>query len=358
MCVALAAPIVTLIAQGADITRGPAWVWVAVYAAFLAAFIAATVLSEHPSRALRASVFALQQALAIAAVTLLSGAGGFVSVILVFGAALSVYIVPRWATVLAITANTLAIWWTTLGSSPQEQGLSALFYLAIQILTVVTVATWRRQEEAQRDLQRAHAELAATSALLERSTRTEERLRISRDLHDVAGHQLTALALELEIAAHTADGDARTHVKQARDVAKDLLASVRDTVSQLRADDEPLDEILPRAVVGVSSPAVSLDIAPGLRLDEATTAALVRATQEIVTNAIRHAPSASTLAIRVAPEGDRVVLEGEDDGWAPAHVAPGNGLTGMRERAEELGGSAEFGRAPGGGFRARVEVPA
>ena len=76
--------------------------------------------------------------------------------------------------------------------------------------------------------------------LLEISSRTTERLRIARDLHDLLGHHLTALSLNLEVASHLATGEANEQIEKSKAITKLLLGDVRDVVSRLR-NDEPVD---------------------------------------------------------------------------------------------------------------------
>ncbi|WP_156759481.1 sensor histidine kinase [Microbacterium karelineae] len=360
LCAVLTVPYFVLQAEGHDVALGPVWLWPTVFAAFLLAFVAATILVDHRPRAIAVVVFCVQQALAIASVLLLQGSMGFTAVILVFGAALSCYVLPLWGTAIVVAANVVAIYEHAAPQSIADQVVGAGFYLAIQVVSVLTVRIWRAQERSRSRLAEAHVELSATSALLERSARAEERLRISRDLHDVLGHQLTALALELEIASHRAADPALAHVERARGIAKDLLSDVRRTVSSVRDDDGSLDAVLARVVSGIPRPEVLLSVAPGLSVDGERATALVRATQEVLTNTIRHAPAAENLTIDVSRDAvtGRIVLDAHDDGVAPRDVRPGNGLTGIRERVEALGGRLELERHPGGGLRVRAEVPA
>jgi signal transduction histidine kinase len=102
---------------------------------------------------------------------------------------------------------------------------------------------------------------------------------------------------------------------------------------------------------------VVVDVADSLRITspEATTS-LFRMSQEIVTNAARHA-GATELRLTLRAVGDEAHLEGIDNGTAGDPNLPGNGLTGIRERARLLGGDAEWSAASGGGFRVKVLVP-
>jgi len=358
LCIAVGAPAMVLHARGLDVTYGPSWLWPVTYVAFVASYLSASILTDHPRRAWSISFFLLQEALAVASVLLIHTGLGFVSTILVFSAALSCYVVPRWGSAIIIAVNTVVV---VIGASGlAEQATSGLFYLAVQTVSVGTVMIWIAQERSQRQLAATHVELAATAALLEQSARAEERLRISRDLHDVAGHQLTALALELEITTHHVRGPAEEHVTQAKGIAKDLLENVRGTVSQLRDDRGSLHDALHHAVAGITRPAVTLNVDPDLTVDAERRTALVRAAQEIVTNAIRHADSARRLRIDITRNlaDGSLLLEAHDDGWARRDYTLGNGLRGLRERAEQLGGGAEFSRSPDGGFQVRMAVPA
>jgi signal transduction histidine kinase len=191
---------------------------------------------------------------------------------------------------------------------------------------------------------------------LDEASRTAERLRIARDLHDVIGHQVTALALELEVASHLSEGQAAgQHVSRARRIAKDLLGDLRATVGQLRDEGRPLSETLASIVAPLPEPAVHLDVPATLHLDEQRRTVLVRCVQEIVTNTIRHA-GASNLWIDVTPGGDgSVTLRARDDGRGAPQVRHGNGLTGMRERVELVGG--ELSVTAEDGFRVQARLP-
>ena len=79
--------------------------------------------------------------------------------------------------------------------------------------------------EARKSLAEANAELRMTTELLEISSRTSERLRIARDLHDLLGHHLTALSLNLEVAGHLASGDAKEPIEKSKSIAKHLLGN-------------------------------------------------------------------------------------------------------------------------------------
>jgi signal transduction histidine kinase len=211
---------------------------------------------------------------------------------------------------------------------------------ALQLLLVFTAQALRREAETARALGQANRELRSAQAIIADRVRDAERLRISRELHDAWGHELTALGLQLEIASHvTGPGRANDHVMQAKALARALLAKVRDVVAALRAAARcDLREALEALARSVPTPAVHVDIAPGVRVGPDQAHALVRCAQEAVTNAVRHA-AASNLWLQLTSDGEGVRLVARNDGRArPAASAPGSGLLGMRERVECLGG--------------------
>src|SRR5690606_900519 len=109
-----------------------------------------------------------------------------------------------------------------------------------------------------------------------------------RDLHDGVGHQLTALALELEIAGHRGAGDGAHHVTRARDIAKGLLTEVRDTVSALRDEPQQLADTLRELLGELPGLAVGLEVDVAEPPGQDVALAVGRAVQEIATNTLRH----------------------------------------------------------------------
>lgn len=218
-----------------------------------------------------------------------------------------------------------------------EAMLQVGLYLSLSTLTFMTSYVARRQTEAREELRVVNSELRATQLLLAEGERAGERLRISRELHDVVGHHLTALSLNLEVASHLVTGKALDHVKQAQSVSKQLLADVRQVVSALRGSDTvDLDRTLHELVASAPAPDVHLTLPEPFRIADARRAqVLVRLTQEILTNTMRHA-KARNLWLDFRVDGDEVELVARDDGRGATELKAGNGLTGMRERLEIL----------------------
>jgi signal transduction histidine kinase len=232
--------------------------------------------------------------------------------------------------------------------------------LALQLVLFLTGTAMRREQETGRALAQTNRELRSAQAIIANNVRDAERLRISRELHDAWGHELTALGLQLEIASHvTEPGRANDHVLQAKGLARALLAKVRDVVAALRqAERCDLKEALEALAQSVPTPAIHVAIAPEVRVGPDQAHALMRCAQEAVTNAVKHA-EASNLWLEVTPDGEGVRLLARNDGKAkPAASAPGSGLRGMRERVEQLGGRLAVRKGGDFGFTVDAWLPA
>ena len=197
----------------------------------------------------------------------------------------------------------------------------------------------------------------ATQLLLEASIKQDERLLISRDLHDLLGHQLTALNLQLEVASHVEGARAAEHIHQAREISAQLMDNVRHAVTAIRNN---IDWDIERAFHALS------DNLPGIRIvlkvslqsdisDIRLIEVLFRVTQEALTNVLRHA-NAETCWITVQQHSDNITLQVADDGRSHGAVRPGNGLNGIMERVESLHGQFEYHKDVNG-FSIKVALP-
>ena len=241
-----------------------------------------------------------------------------------------------------------------------ESLLQSLFYVGFAAFVLTTAYVARQQALARDEQRRLNAELRATRALLAESARVNERTRISRELHDLLGHHLTALSLNLEVASHMTEGRAQEHVRQAHTLARLLLTDVREAVSQLRDASGGIDLAAALRPLADHVPAldIALEVESPLAIDDPERAHVVlRCTQEIITNAVRHA-NARQLRIRVWREAGAIVLEAHDDGQGADGLVPGNGLRGMRERIRQCGGTLDIQTRRGDGFRLRLSIPA
>ena len=239
-----------------------------------------------------------------------------------------------------------------------EALMQSLLYAGFSGFVFVTSLVARQQAQAREEQRRLNAELRATRALLAESARVNERTRISRELHDLLGHHLTALSLNLEVAGHLVEGKAQEHVTQAHTLAKLLLSDVREAVSRLR-DGDAID--MSATLLPLADHVAGLDIAmempqPFLLDDPERAHVLLRCTQEIITNAVRHA-QAQQLQLRYQQDGRMVRLQARDNGRGVHAPIAGNGLRGMRERLAAYGGRVDIETAAGRGFALDIHLP-
>lgn len=270
----------------------------------------------------------------------------------------------RWLAA-AIALASCATVLLTAALQVRDERVAMIFMLAAgeaMIMAIVTalVHVALSERRARLALAAAHAELQATQALLGEAVRASERLRLARDLHDMAGHHLTALKLHLDLASRQGGATAPPALATASALAATLLADVRLLVSSERGGcDIDVRLALETLCAGIPAPRIALDIGERLGIDSAAVAhAVFCAVQEAVSNAIRHAGAACmTIALRRDAHGE-LVLDIADDGRGSGGAAEGNGLRGMRERLGELGGSLLAANGAPRGFALSIRLPA
>ena len=293
-------------------------------------------------------------------VSFLSGSG-LGSILMMVAAGVIPWMLPARYGVLWLLVSQLAVapvYYVLLRFPLFEAVMQSLLYGGFSMFIFVTSLVARQQTDAREEQRQLNTELRATRVLLAESARVNERTRISRELHDLLGHHLTALSLNLEVAGHITEGRAQEHVHQAHTLAKLLLTDVREAVSQLR-DSGAIDlaAALRPLTQRVPSLDVHLDVPSPLNVEDPERAhVLLRCTQEIITNAVRHA-GARNLWITVRREAGGVSLEARDDGNGADGIMVGNGLRGMRERLQQCGGELQIETHRGQGFRLRASVP-
>ena len=182
------------------------------------------------------------------------------------------------------------------GYTPGLAVMQAMTYVGYSSFAMVIGLIAMQQAQAREEQRRLNAELRATRALLAESSRMSERVRISRELHDLLGHHLTALSLNLEVAGHLTEGKAQEHVRQSHTLAKLLLTDVREAVNEMRHDGAvDLSGAVRTLAEGVPALDIRLDMPDPLLVEDPEYAhVMLRCAQEIITNAVRHA-GASTL---------------------------------------------------------------
>ncbi|WP_411341105.1 sensor histidine kinase [Sphingopyxis sp. J-6] len=330
-------PVLQKLMTGATMRGAPVSpLWLAPFALFALAVFAAMVLKLRPG--VRWALLCVQL-LAVVTMAVIVPWAGMSTFLLIIAWQVAMTTTPGKA-LAWVAFQTLAI----IGALAQALNPDLCWVIgqafALQLLLVFTAQALRREAQSSRALAEANRELRQANRIVANSVRDAERLRISRELHDAWGHELTALGLQLEIASHvTEPGRATDHVRQAKALAAALLTKVRDVVATLReADRGDLKEALEALAQSVPAPTVHVDFAPDVHVDPDQAHALIRCAQEAITNAVRHA-GAANLWLRVTADDSGVRMIARDDGNAqPAASSPGSGLVGMRERLECLGG--------------------
>jgi signal transduction histidine kinase len=334
------------------------WIGVAALLAFLALFIACAARSISARMDRVPWLVAVEGVLVLLAEWLLRG--GQTAVLLIIVAGQMVLLLPMRAFVvymLALNAALGAMWFERAGSLSSVL-LSLLPMLGFQAFASLTGHYAGSRERAREHLAQVNAELLATRRLLEESARSGERLKLSRELHDVAGHSLTALKLNLARLARDPALAQREEIRVSATLADELLGQIRQVVSTLRAHDGlDLRAALEALAHPVPGTRIEVDVEEGLRVDDVDHAeALLRCAQEAITNALRHG-RATRIAVRLRRVDGALELAVENDGAAPAKIEAGNGLTGMRERCDALGGTLALLPTPPRGLRVLARLP-
>jgi two-component system, NarL family, sensor histidine kinase DesK len=307
-------------------------------------------------------------------------------VIVVLGAALFVVGQMSWLTALAIAAagagRFAASWpravsgvaacaavgaavsvWHNLGYG------ATLAAFGVPLLGGLFAYSAERRNVLMVKLNEARAELARTAV-------AEERLRISRDLHDLLGHSLSVIALKSELAGRMLESDpqrAAREISELEAVARRSLAEVRQAVTGYRQPSLAAELAAARRMLASAGIDCRVDAPVSYDLPPEVDALLAWTVREASTNIVRHS-GARHAGITVTVTGTSAGAELTDDGAGPptgrgtptadgesepgaAAGAAGSGLAGLAERAGRLGGTLLAGAGRNGGFRVRVTVP-
>ena len=232
-------------------------------------------------------------------------------------------------------------------------GYPSSLWLWVPVMTFV-IGTIINVEHAS---QEKDAALALSQDEVRRLAATAERERIGRDLHDLLGHTLSLITLKLELSRKLFERDparAKSEMEDAERVAREALAQVRSAVTGIRATD--LAAELASAKLLLETTQVQFDYVPppqGLPPEVERGLALVL--REAVTNISRHAQAVQA-QVEFVREDNAVQLRIRDNGRGGVSV-DGNGLSGMRDRVREMGGSLSVDSPRAGGTRLLIRVP-
>ncbi|WP_078621850.1 sensor histidine kinase [Streptomyces sp. NRRL S-244] len=212
---------------------------------------------------------------------------------------------------------------------------------------------------------RTTMELREARATVAQLAANEERLRMARDLHDLLGHSLSLITLKSELAGRMLPEHPEQAARQVADieqVSRQALVDVREAVSGYRRPTLPGELAGARtalAAAGVVADLPAEPVEPVEDLPEEVESALAWSLREAVTNVVRHSGAQRCtvrLETRQTLAGRVVELSVADDGGGgPAQA--GNGLTGLTERLEAVGGTLSAGQTGKKGFRLLARIP-
>ncbi|HLZ43488.1 MAG TPA: sensor histidine kinase [Candidatus Sulfotelmatobacter sp.] len=249
------------------------------------------------------------------------------------------------AAMLPFCVNTqrAAVWGlAAIGSVGAAEGLLlhinrwTLFYSALFPVIIGAGNTFfAERNRMNRKLRKANEEI-------EHLAKVAERERIARDLHDVLGHTLSVITLKSELAGKLIDRDparAGKEIREVEQISRQALSEVRDAIRGYRAKGLAAELAQAKATLETAGVAVQCDSGTSMQIPALQESVLSLAVREGVTNVVRHA-QASICRLRLEQENGSCRLEIADDGRGFSSLE-GNGLRGMRERVEMLGGSLE-----------------
>jgi len=235
-----------------------------------------------------------------------------------------------------------AIYYFILISNDRDNAFFELqIYFSLQIFGYLSIYNYLREEDLKNKFSSINQELISTRVLLKQSSEREERLRISRDLHDVIGHKLTSLSINTEVIFHKSPDDLKPILKLQLEQSKDILSDLRAFVKEERKKDVFDFE---KAVLNI------FDKLPGCTIEFILNVVirntdlkiqLLYCIQEGISNAIRHSKAKKfILKIDIVEEILLIKLE-NDVNENIKEVVKGSGLIGMQERLERFNGSIE-----------------
>ncbi|MGO3327486.1 sensor histidine kinase [Gordonia sp. (in: high G+C Gram-positive bacteria)] len=262
---------------------------------------------------------------------------------------------------------------TAIGSAVALATNSGIDQDAVQLLLAVPAWLIGDATRGRREFQRQVGEQERRwEDERQQRRRAEDRLRLSRDVHDIVSHSLSMIAVRSGIARLTFDDnpdEARRALGTIEAGSREALADLRGVLRDIRSVDSRQAPPAPGlAELSALAAQISDDGVVSVILTEegvprsyppAIDLSGYRIVQEAVTNVVKHAPGA-TATVVISHRASELVLTVADDGGREAAKSPGGaglGLAGIGERAELLGGDATAGRGPDGGFTVRARLP-
>jgi len=336
---------VTENSRGADQVAG-----YAILAAFAACWLAAPLLIT-PQTSGRAfwAYFGILLALSLAELPF-ARASGFVAFVFLTMLSVgrlgrrSIPLVAAFSVAALVVPTVIPSWHVSLGASFND-----VTPVAIPVIAIVTFAILQ--------VLRGNQALAEARAELARLAAENERMRIARDLHDLLGHSLTTITVKAGLARRLGPADpaqALGQIAEVEELCRRALADVRSAVSGYRDVTLAGELAHGRELLRASGIAAELPTATDI-VDPAHQELFGWAVREGLTNVVRHA-RASCCTVRLSRSAVEIVDDGTGEPAPEGAVPPGNGLSGLRERASVAGGRVDAGPLQAGGWQLRVTL--
>jgi len=287
------------------------------------------------------------------------------------------YLPIRWAVAIAVVLTLILVFESALRTGAVGSSSTLLFFvilvpallIAFFIDAIVRQSTRRR--ELIDELQATRQDLAAAER---ESGMMAERQRLAEEIHDTLAQGFTSIVMHLEAAEGIIESDldsTRKHIDQARTAARENLAEARKLVWALRPDlldrmtlEEGIRRSAKRWSADTGLPASVKVVGEPYPTPSDVEVILLRATQEVLNNALKHA-RASSAAVTLTYSPNAVLLTVRDDGQGfnphnatkPASTTGGFGLKSLEENVEHLGGSFSVDSEPGSGTTVAISIP-
>jgi len=245
---------------------------------------------------------------------------------------------------IIISLAVVVLWFSIYQIRWQENAIfSALLYGSFHLFSVLMMHHAKTAEDATAEALRLNSELMSTRQLLSEVSRQNERTRIARDLHDLLGHHLTALIINLQIAGYLTKGEAKDKINQCHSLAKLLMSDVREAVSSLRENQSlNIQMMISLLINNVPKLKIHKLIDAHINIEDIESAkAILSCIQEAITNSLKHS-HASEFWIEIASDEKQLKLKIRDNGRVNGSILAGNGLNGMAERIAALNGQLAF----------------
>lgn len=328
---------------------------IALHAAYLICFVVCTLIKKNK---LQQQILALALVLIALSICMISRYSSAPILLIVASAVLAVVFSPSRLIAIFIISNVSFYFIYRDLWQAERPAMSVLIYSSFQLFAML-MAWYAHQADKRRDeLILLNTDLIATRSLLAETVRDSERLRLSRELHDVAGHKLTALKLTLTALSRHPELAKHEGIEACTALADELLADIRGVVQQMRLHDGmDLQTAIERMAAPFPRPQLQLAIENNaLQVPVQQAEVLLRTVQEALTNSARHS-QAQQLWVVLQRDVERWHLRIRDDGRMANHWQKGNGLQGMSERLENLGGGLRCERSNTGGMQIEAWLP-